>query len=161
MGGSDIVMEEVRLGPEAHEHLDCPPQERRWLESHLDEAATMRPHTFCVECGKVKNLSGARAKRVGFYLSGLSTLKEYLERGAKRVRMTQSQSGLIARSLMDLREFEDRYGLSLEVQLQLYVEAVRSVRPDLDDELILRLLPKVKKKPKKPLIEMMGMVAAT
>ncbi len=160
MGGSVIEVEEYRPEAEVHEHVDCPPHDRRWLESHLEQAATMRPHAFCVECGKVKNMVGGRAKKIGFYLSGLSTLKEYLERG-KRVKLTQSQSHLIAKSLMELKEFEDRYGMSLDVQLRLYVEAVRRVRPDLDDELILRLLPKVRKRPKKPLIEMMGRGSAS
>ncbi|MFQ5838776.1 MAG: hypothetical protein ACE5HJ_08370, partial [Thermoplasmata archaeon] len=62
-----------------HEHVDCPPDQRKWLERRLYQSATMRPHAYCVTCGKVKNLDGPRARKLGFYLSGLSALKEYLE----------------------------------------------------------------------------------
>ncbi len=113
----------------------------------------MRPHTFCVACGKVKNIDGPKARKLGFCLSGLSVLKGYLERSANYGKMTQSQSRLVTKGL---EEFEDLYGLSLEVQAQLYLEATRRVRPDLDDELVLRLLPKVRRRSRKPLIEMMA-----
>ncbi len=139
-----------------HEHIDCSPDQRKWLERRLDQAATMRPHAYCLACGKVKNLDGPRAKKAGFYLSGLSALKEYLERSAVYGKMTQSQSRLITKTLEGLKEFEDSYGLRLEVQAQLYLEAVKGVRPDLDDELVLRLLPKVRRRSRRPLIEAMA-----
>ncbi len=143
-----------------HEHMDCPPNQRKWLERRLDLAATMRPHAYCVTCGKVKNLDGPRARKLGFYLSGLSALKEYLERNANCAKMTQSQSRLITKALEGLEEFEDLYGLSLEVQAQLYLEATKRIRPDLDDELVLRLLPKVRRRSRKPLIGMMAKASA-
>ncbi len=139
-----------------HEHMDCPPNQRRWLERRLDLAATMRPHAYCVTCGKVKNLDGARARKLGFYLSGFSALKEYLERNANCAKMTQSQSRLITKALEGLEEFEDPYGLSLEVQARHYLGTVKRVRPDLDDELILRMLPETRRRSRKPLIEIMG-----
>lgn len=143
-----------------HEHVDCPPDQRKWLERRLNQAATLRPHSFCVTCGRVKNTFGPKARKLGFYLSGLSALKEYLERSAKYGKMTQSQSRLIAKALEGLDEFEDSYGLRLEVQKQLYLQAVKMIRPDLDDELVVRLLPKVRRRPKKPLIQMIAEASA-
>lgn len=143
-----------------HEHMDCPPYQKRWLERRQDQAATMRPHVYCVTCGKVKNLDGPRAKKLGYYLNGLAALKEYLERSVTHAKMTQSQSRLITKALEGLDEFEDPYSLSLDVQAQLYLGAVRSVRPDLDEELVLRLLPRTKRKPRKPLIKVMGATSA-
>lgn len=141
-------------GVDGHEHVDCSPQERRWLESRVNEAATMRPHTFCVVCGKVKWLEGPRARARGFYLSGLSALKEHLERSAHYHKMTQSQTRLISKGLEHLEEFEDTYGLGLGPQVRLYLGAVQRVRPDLDDEVVVRLLPKLRTK-KKPLFDVL------
>lgn len=121
----------------------------------------MRPHTYCMACGKVKTLAGPSAKGLGFYLSGLATLRSYLERSASREKMTESQGRLVATALLAVQEFEDPYALSLEAQRTLYVDAVQRVRPDLDEELILRLLPKVKRRPKKPLFDVTGSAPAT
>ncbi len=75
--------------------------------------------------------------------------------------MAQSQSRLITKALKDLEEFEDRYGLNMPVQTLRYKEAIKGVRPDLDDGLVLRLLPMVRRKSKKPLIGRMTDVSAT
>lgn len=133
-----------------HEHRDCPRDQSRWLERRPGLAATMRPHAFCVTCGKVKSVDGPRARKLGFYLHGLSALKEYLRRSAKQEKMTQSQSRLVTKALEGLDDFEDTYGLSLEVQAQLYLQAVKRVRPDLEDELVLRLLPRGRRRSKRP-----------
>ncbi len=146
---------------EGHQHVDCPPNQRRWLESRLEQAATMRPHAYCVTCGRVRNTGGPPAKKLGFYLSGLSALKEDLGRSAKREKMTQSQSRLITQALEGLEDFEDPYGLSLEVQAQLYVQAVKRVRPDLEDELVLRLLPRGERRSRKPFFERMNGAVAS
>ncbi len=144
-----------------HRHVDCPPDRRNWLESRLDQAATMMPHTYCLICGKVKNSHGHQARKLGFYLSGLASLKEYLERNAKHRKMTQTQSRLIAKALEASEEFEDSYSLSWETQAQLYLDVVKRVRSDLCDELVLRLLPKIGRRTRKPLIEMMAKSSAS
>ncbi len=141
---------------EDHEHVDCQPDQRKWLERRPNEAATMEPHVYCVACGMVKNLYGPRARKAGFYLTGLSALKGYLQRSVVHGKMTQGQSRLIAKALEELVDFQDFYGLSLESQSQLYLAAVKRVRPDLDKELVLRLLPKVRRRSRRPLIEAMA-----
>ncbi len=143
-----------------HKHLDCPPNQRKWLERRLEQAATMRPHYYCLTCGKVKNIDGPRARKLGFYFSGLSALKQVLEGSAKYEKMTQSQSRLITKAMEGLAEFEDSYGMSLEGQMRLYLEVVKKVRPELDDELVLSLLPKMRKRSRRPLIEMMTRASA-
>lgn len=152
----------LERGMEAsHDHVDCPPDQRLWLEGKFDQAATIRLHSFCMSCGKVKNLDGPPARALGFYLSGLSALKEHLERSAKHHKMTQSQSRLIGEGLRRTKEFEDPYGMRLEAQARLYLEAVKKVRPDLDETLVLRLLPKLKRKSRRPLLEMMAEASGT
>ncbi len=140
---------------EPHEHRDCPPQERPWLESRVGEAGTMRPHAFCVTCGTVKNLDGPKARARGFFLSGLSALKEHLERDEQRFKLTQTHSRLISKELERFGESRDTYGLSLSTQIRLYLEAVHRVRPDLEEELVMRLLPKLKATSEKPLFHLL------
>ncbi len=115
----------------------------------------MRPHAFCVTCGKVKMLDGPRARALGFFLSGLSALKEHLERDVQRFKMTQTQSRLISKELERFGEFEDTYGLALGSQVRLYLDAVHRVRPDLEEELVIRLLPKLKPTSGKPLFNLL------
>lgn len=103
----------ARLEAIPHEHVDCAPDQRRWLESKVDQAATMRPHAFCMTCGKVKNLGGPRAQALGYYLAGLSALKEHLVRSKRYHKMTQSQNRLIHKDLARLEGFDDTYGMDL------------------------------------------------
>ena len=114
----------------------------------------MRPHAFCVTCGKVKTLDGPRARALGFFLSGLSALKENLERDGQRFKMTQTQSRLISKELERFGEFEDTYGLALGAQVRLYLETVRRIRPDLEEELVIRLLPKLRSTSEIPLLDL-------
>lgn len=139
-----------------HEHADCPPNERRWLERRPDEAATMELHVHCVVCGQVKHTEGPRARPRGYYLSGLSALKEYLEGNTTYAKMSQAQGRLIVKALEGIDGFGDAYGLSLDVQKRLYVEAVRAIRPDLDEELVERLLPKPRRRTRRPLFAPQG-----
>ena len=116
----------------------------------------MRLHTYCVGCGKVKNVDGRRAMKLGYYLSALSALKEYLQRNVTYTKMTQSQSRLITKPIEQMETFQDPYGLNLELQSSIYLTQVKKVRPDLDDELVLRLLPNVGRRSRKPLIDVMS-----
>ncbi len=65
----------------------------------------MRPHAYCVTGWKVQNIDGPRARKLGFYLSALSSLKGYLEGSGTYAKMTQSQSRLITKALEGLEEF--------------------------------------------------------
>lgn len=93
------------------------------------------------------------AKRLGFYLTGLATLKAYLERRSDYPKMTQSQSRLMTKALEALKDFEDPYGMSLEAQGRQYLQAVQRVRPDLDEELVLRLLPTGRRRSRRPIFD--------
>ncbi len=137
-----------------HQHVDSAADQRKWLESRHDEAATMRLHAYCLMCGRVKTMQRPTAKRLGFYLGGLATLKAYLERRSDYAKMTQSQSRLMTKALEGLRDFEDPYGMSLEAQARLYLHAVQGVRPDLDEELVLRLLPTRRRRSRRPIFDL-------
>ncbi len=131
----------VLEGSPAHIHSDCGSRERLWLPAERRAAATAIRHPFCLECGEVKNLTMPHAKPLGYYLDGLAHLKESLEHSVTHDRLVQVQTHLIAQRLRTRPEFEDSYGTPGSVQLEAYVRTVLSIRPDLDEDLILRMLP--------------------
>ena len=133
----------------SHSHRDCSGRERVWLEKDRKAAASATRHPFCVICGTVRDLGWPKAKPLGYYLNGVAVLKEYLERSSPRQKLAQVQSHLITTRLAARPEFEDPYGTPGHAQLEAYVDIVRSVRKDLDDELILRLLPGVRRRARK------------
>jgi len=129
-----------------HGHRDCGTRERVWLERELRTPASAARHPYCVVCGTIRSLTWPRARPLGFFESGLATLKDHLERTHPGPKLAQVQSHLLARRLTARPEFEDPYGTPGDMQLHAYVEVVRSVRPDLDEELIVRLLPGVRRR---------------
>ena len=130
--------------PQAHTHSDCSNRDRVWLEKEPNATATMVKHPYCVACGTVRDLTWPRSRALGYYLSGIEALKEYLARSPSNYKLVQAQSHLIASRMATRREFEDPYGTPGQAQLDAYVDVVRSVRSDLDEELILRLLPSLR-----------------
>jgi hypothetical protein len=124
-----------------HIHHDCGCRERLWLaKEHAAPASTVR-HPYCVACGTVRNLTWPRARPIGQYMAGVATLKEYLDRSPLRTKLARVQSHLVTTRLAARPEFEDPYGTSGQAQLDAYIQIIRSVRPDLDEDLIVRLLP--------------------
>lgn len=134
---SDLL--ESRATP--HTHGDCGSRERVWLARERNAPASATLHPYCVTCGTVRNLAWPRARPLGYFLSGVEALREYLEHEPLRPKLAQVQSRLITTRLAARPEFEDPYGTPGQVQLDVYVRIVSSVRSDLDEELILRLLP--------------------
>lgn len=143
------------IASDDHEHRDCPTDRRVWLEQEAEQASKMRLHPFCVDCGAVRVMGVARAKALGFYHGALSHLKAYLDRSQEYPKLTQVQTHLISTKLAEIGGFADPYSLGFRTQLQMFVAAVQSIRPDLDEELITRMLPHERKAPSKPYIEVM------
>jgi len=115
----------------------------------------MRLHPYCVECGAVRVMGTARAKAMGFYHGALAHLKAYLERSVEYPKLTQVQTHLITVRLNEVGGFADAYSLGFRRQLEIFVAAVRSIRPDLDEELVLRMLPRERRAPRKTYIELL------
>lgn len=131
-------------------HSDCGTRERLWLPANHDAAATATRHPFCLDCGTVRDLTLPHAKPLGYYLDGLANLKESLEHSATYDKLVQVQTHLIAQRLRTRSEFEDPYGTPGGVQLETYVKTVLTIRPDLDEDLILRMLPDRRRNRKPP-----------
>ena len=82
-----------------------------------------------------------RGKPLGYYRSGVASLKKHLEHSANHPKLVQVQSHLITKHLEARPEFKNPRSTPLQAQLEAYVDVVRSVRADLEKKLILRLLP--------------------
>ena len=136
-----MTTQSLPAGETLHTHRDCSQRDRVWLVRERAEPATAARHTYCVACGTIRNLARPRAKPQGFYLNGVAALRDYLEHDPLRSKLARVHSHLIAARLVTRPEYEYPYGTPGQVQLDVYPNIVRSVRPDLDDELILRLLP--------------------
>lgn len=134
-------MRDSPSGAIVHNHRDCGAKDRLWLPKDHAEAATAVPHAFCVSCGTVRDQTAPRGRPLGYFLNGVAYLKEHLEYSAVHPKLAQVQSHLIAGRIAVRPEFEDPYGTPGWRQLQAYVQIIRSVRPDLEEELLLRLLP--------------------
>ncbi len=89
----------------------------------------------------VKNLALPRARSLGYFLTGLSNLKAQLGSSSIYQKLTQAQSRLITTSLARRPEFDDPYGTRADAQIIAYLNVIKSIRADVDQELILRLLP--------------------
>lgn len=111
-----------------------------WLPKFHEGSASATRHPFCVGCGTVRNLALPRAMSLAYYLNSLARLKDYLDHSPLQPRLVQVQSHLIAERLTARPEFEDPYGTQGQAQVDAYVFVVQSVRPDLDEELLLRVL---------------------
>jgi len=127
--------------PAIHVHEECGFRERLWLDREQRSPASAALHPYCVSCGTVKDLTLPRARPLGFYLAGIARLREYLGRSTVHPKLAQVQSHLIAQRLAASGEFDDPYGTPGRLQLEAYVDAVRTVRPDVDEEIVLRMLP--------------------
>ncbi len=136
----------VAGGSTPHAHRDCGSRDRVWLAREPRAEATAAPHPFCVGCGTVRDLTRPKAKPLGYFLSGVGHLAAYQERFNSEAKLVQVHRHLITSRLASRPEFEDPYGTPGPRQLETYVDVVRSIRPDLEEDLILRLLPGTKRR---------------
>lgn len=127
--------------PMVHDHRDCAVRDRVWLTKDRGSSASATQHPYCLGCGTVRDLTWPRARPLGYYMNGVAALKEYLDHGRMWPKLAQVQTRLISIRLASRHEFDDPYGTPGQRQLDVYTEIVRSIRPDLDEDLILRLLP--------------------
>ncbi len=106
-----------------------------WLPRLDNYLAT--PHPYCNNCGTVKNISGDRARRLGYYVNALQEIKKYLER--KGGKLTQVQTRLITKELQKNECFKDTYGVQGSAQKRTFINVVikyTNLSPSMTDALI-------------------------
>lgn len=118
----------------AHKHRHATEHAKGlWLELIESAASTMSGYDYCPECGSVRQKTDP-GRRNEFFFTALSRLKKSLSSGEKK--LTESQARLIVRSISADGALNDTYASSYESQADRFVEIVRKVRPDLDEDTI-------------------------
>lgn len=108
-----------------------------WLppSSPMVERVPIQHKPYCSKCGIVKNIGSDRARKIGFFATALGRLKGRIEKEHDRstysiAKVTEAQVRLVIKRLEAIEGFDDPYAMTFHAQLELFEEAVRSVRPD-------------------------------
>jgi len=125
-----------------HEHRSVGADCYVWLEARRDEAATMRPHAYCMECGVVRSRLPARGRPLGYFERAIANLTRVLEDHPRLPKLAQVQRLLILRSLAAIPAFGDPYSMDFETQRALFIQAIQRTRRDVDVELVEGVLPR-------------------
>ena len=124
-------------------HISCPAKRGAWLPliTSVGFNAYLKRHPYCQECGTVKNISGDKAKTIGFYTDVLAAMREYTNNRRSIIpKLTETQVRLIAKELESNDLFHDTYGANLDIQKNKFIEEVRKYRPDLTEDFIKSFL---------------------
>lgn len=141
-----------------HEHRSSRADQRLWLEAIHDEAATIRLHPYCVECGAVRSMLPKRGRPMGHFQRALGNLQGILEDHPKYAKLAQVQARLIAKAIEAVPDFDDPYSMPYETQWSLFVAAVQHVRPDLSVELLEGALPREPRRARPAFIDLIAQV---
>lgn len=121
-----------------HKHEDCRYTEMEWLppSSPKVERVPIQHKPYCSICGVVKNIGSDRARKLGFFATALGRLKGRMDKEHDRstysiAKLSEAQVRLVIKRLESVDGFDDPYAMTFHAQLELFEEAVRSVRPDM------------------------------
>jgi hypothetical protein len=96
-------------------HECCGTAEKVWLPYELEgRSRGLKPHSYCIHCGVVRNISPDRAKPMGYYMNILA-----------RLGITKVQIRLIAKELERIQDFDDAYSTTRSEQEEGFINAVK------------------------------------
>ena len=96
------------------EHKSCGAAEKEWLPYEFDgRSRGLKPHSYCIHCGVVKNISPDRAKPMGYYTNMLA-----------RMPITKVQMRLIVKELENM-DFDDAYSMTKSAQEKVFSSVVQ------------------------------------
>ncbi len=139
-----------------HEHRSSRADERLWLEAVHDEAATIRLHAYCVDCGAVRSMLPKRGRPIGHFQKALGNLQAILADHPKYHKLTQVHARLIAKALEAVPDFDDPYSMPYDTQWAIFVASVQRVRPDLPIDLLEDALPREPRKARPAFIDLIA-----
>ncbi len=95
-------------------HESCGATEKLWLPYEFEgRGRGMKPHSYCVHCGIVRNITSDRAKSMGYYTNKLA-----------RMSITKVQIRLIIKELESMG-FDDAYFMTWSEQEQIFRSVVQ------------------------------------
>ena len=109
-----------------------------WLERRIGQASTIDRHSYCRDCGAVRQLEN-HGRPVSFFIQGIANLVEDLE-GRKAGKITQAEARLMMKAVSRACDLNNTYSTTLDFQHDLYVEILGIIRPWLDEDLLVHSL---------------------
>lgn len=119
---------------EQHHHHGSSSARDMWLEVVESAASTMTKYEYCPVCGAIREKADP-GRRNEFFFNAFSKLKKSLSSDSK---ITESQARLIVKRIGDDDNLCDTFSASFESQVSRYVDIVRSIRPDLEPDRIIK-----------------------
>ncbi len=141
-----------------HEHRSVRADERVWLEAIHEEAATMRLHGYCTDCGAVRSRRPMRGRPMGYFQQALANLMTSLEDRPRYPKLAQVHRHLIAKDIESIPEFADPYSMDFETQRKIFVDSVQRYRADLPIDLVEEVLPREPRAKRKAYIDLIAPV---
>ena len=99
-------------------HKSCKVNKKVWLPVKYNEISDILPHSWCIHCGLVKNISDDRPKELYYWLNMINLL-------AKQFSLKQVQKRLISKEIIDSECFNDSYGITGSAQKQFFINLVK------------------------------------
>ena len=98
-------------------HECCGAAEKVWLPYELEgRSRGLKPHSYCIHCGVVRNISADRAKPMGYYMNILARLG---------ITNLEVQIRLIAKELERIQDFDDVYFITRSEQEEVFRSVVK------------------------------------
>ena len=95
-------------------HESCGAAEKVWQPYEFEgRSRGLKPHSYCIHCGIVKNISPDRAKPMGYYTNILT-----------RMSITKVQMRLIIKELESM-DFDDAYFMTKSEQEKVFRRVVQ------------------------------------
>ena len=95
-------------------HESCSTAEKVWLPYEFEgRSRGLKPHSYCILCGVVKNILPDKAKPMGYYTNILA-----------RLGITKVQIRLIAKELERV-DFDDAYSTTRSEQKEVFISVVK------------------------------------
>lgn len=109
-----------------------------WLERRIGQSSTIDWHTFCLECGLIRQPEN-RGRPSSFFVQGVASLVE--DMAVRRTgKITQSEAKLMVKAIYECPELNDTYSTTIDQQISYFLQIARRFRPALNDETICRSL---------------------
>ena len=124
-------------GQATHIHVE-EAQTGIWLERRIGQASTIDWHTYCIECGLIRQ-PGNMGKPSSFFIQGVANLVEDMSM-RKVGKITQSEARLMVKAIRECSDLNDTYSTTIDQQISRFIQIARRFRPNLTDEVIYRSL---------------------
>ena len=109
-----------------------------WLERRLGQASTIDWHTYCLECGLVRQPEN-RGRPSSFFIQGVANLVADMSMH-NCGKITQAEARLMVKAIRECPDLNDTYSITIDQQISRFLQITRKFRPNLTDEMICRSL---------------------